>query len=36
MDTLMYTLCSFSPSPNSSIGVPRLNPMVGCKYLHLS
>ena len=27
---------SFNPSPNSSIGVPSLSPMVGCKHLHLS
>jgi hypothetical protein len=27
---------SFSPSPNSSIGVPELSSMVGSKYLHLS
>jgi len=27
---------SFSPSCNSSILVPDLNPMMGCKYLHLS
>jgi hypothetical protein len=26
---------SFSISPNSSIGVPGLSPVVGCKYLHL-
>jgi len=27
---------SFSPSPNSSIGVPDLSPRFGSKYLHLS
>ena len=27
---------SFNPSPNSSIGVPDLSPMVSCKYLHLA
>jgi hypothetical protein len=27
---------SFSPSFNSSIGVPRLGLIVGCEYLHLS
>jgi hypothetical protein len=26
---------SFSPSRNSSVGVPRLSPMVGCEYLYL-
>jgi hypothetical protein len=26
---------SFSPSPSSSSGIPRLSPMVGCVYLHL-
>ena len=27
---------SFNPSPNSSIDLSGLSPMVGCKYLHLS
>lgn len=27
---------SFSLSPNSSIGIPNPNPIVGCGYLHLS
>jgi hypothetical protein len=27
---------SLNPSLNSSIGIPRLSPMVSCKYLHLS
>jgi hypothetical protein len=25
----------FNPSPNSTIGVPDLSPVVGCKHLHL-
>jgi hypothetical protein len=29
------TISYFSPSPNSSIGVPMLSPIVGCKHLHL-
>jgi hypothetical protein len=28
-------LSSFSPSPNSSIGIPLLNPMVDCEHPHL-
>jgi hypothetical protein len=27
--------CSFSPSSNSSIGVPVLSPMFGCEHLYL-
>ena len=27
---------SFNPSPNSSIGVPDLSPVLACEYLHLS
>ena len=27
---------SFNPSPNSSIVVPDLSPMIGCKYQHLT
>ena len=29
------SLSSFSSSPNSSVGVPVLSPMVGCKHPHL-
>jgi hypothetical protein len=34
--TVAIPFSSFSPSPEFSIGVPDLSPMVGCKYLHLS
>ena len=30
-----FHFSSFSPSLNSSFGVPGLSPMVGCEYLHL-
>jgi hypothetical protein len=33
---MMLPAPSVSPSPNSSIGVPRLSTMAGCEYLHLS
>ena len=31
-----HPFSSFSPSPNSAIGVPYFSPMAGCKYLNLS
>ena len=34
MDAISFSFFNFSP--NTSIKVPALSPMVGCKYLHLS
>ena len=31
-----FPFSSFSPSPNTSTGVPGLSPMVDCEYLYLS
>ena len=36
VDLLTGFLLHSAPSPNSSIEVPNLSAMVGCKYLHLS